>query len=197
MYSNQFGSLSPTPERSHLADDTGQLTTPDLLLSPDALELYLPTHDSVNDPLVLSLIRSVQRQIEAFTGVHATPRKLSALFYNPTRLIKLPYGPHKDIVVKQGSRSQPTTEYDVTQAYRIIGVNFAVIHLEELRPTVVEFTSGCGETPDQLVTAVRQEVGFQFKNRNDVNLLQAESKNGLSLITRNSLTNLDYSAFEP
>jgi len=193
MNNLSYGSLSPTVDYSAIADSVEQMSRADVAVSPSSVKPYLPVYDDDDDEIIFDLAADAQAAVERYADVHTTKRMCRAEFLRPLRRIKLPFGPHT--VVKVEQRSSVDEEYEETQDYKTVGLNFLSIELMYRRMTRVTFESGCEAVPRQITTAIKQEIAFKYKNRNDPEQVAAESRAGLSVLTRNSLDVLDRSQF--
>lgn len=183
-----FGSLSPTITPSKYANESIVENDNE---SPSAVTLqqvkqYLPVFDTNSDDLIQGILDGVVKQVERYINRDVVERERVSLWNLPAQVIKLPYGPHREIVVEQHIDGEwqviPETEYDV------IGLQRKQIRLHYGYPTKVSCLSGFEQTPSDIQQAIINETAFQFKNRNDPNEVQAETKFGLSIPTLNLLS---------
>lgn len=183
----QFGSLSPTITPSRVADQTttefGALQLP----SPATLsevKPFLPVYDDNSDVLIQGIIDGVTKKIERFIRLDTTERTRISEWFLPQRLIDIPYGFHSDIVVEQ----YVGDEWRTVENPIIIGLTKKSVRLHYGYQTRVTCTSGFADCPADIVQAIIQEVSFQYKNRNDPNEVQPETRNGLSIPTINLIS---------
>lgn len=184
----QFGSLSPTLTPSKYASESVIVDSSDILTPVTITQVkpFLPVYDSNSDLVIQGIIDAVTKQIERFINRDTTERQRISLWNFPEREIMLPYGPHKTIVVEQYFNG----DWHEIEAGNllILGLDRKRIQLHYAYPTRVTCTSGFVECPADIMQAILQETAFQYKNRNDPNEVQAETKFGLSVATLNLIS---------
>ena len=188
MNSLPYGSISPTitfyrwPNQTEIVSNSVSLC-----VSVDDAKEELPVYDNASNVAIERKIKSSQFAIEDFTNRDTTQRERRSLWVRPQRVISLPYGPHEILQVEQ--QLQPGEAFTNITTYKVEGINYLDIILEEQYPTRVRYNSGSNVVADIVKEAVLQETSFYFKNRNDPNEEQPPLKNGVTAITMNLLSN--------
>lgn len=184
----QFGSLSPTITPSKYANESAVIPSDGLLVPIAGADVkpFLPVYDSNSDYIIRGIIDGVTKKIERFINRDTTERVRVSLWALPEREIKLPFGPHKNIVVEQYVNDE--WQEVNSDEFVVFGIERKSIRLHYAYPTKVTCTSGFEECPADVKQAIMQETAFQFKNRNDPDEVQAATKLGLSIPTLNLIS---------
>lgn len=190
MNSLPYGSLSPTISFSPNPDSVETLERGESPVSLTELRKFVSLYDDTDDNLVLTLSQGVLNQLELYANIHATHSVARALYMYPQRYISLPFGPHNDVLTLERYENKV---WVASTDYNVIGLNFKRIELYDRRPVRVTFESGCDTIPPEMLSALYQEVAFRYKNRNDPQVVAAESAKGLSNTAREAMRLLNKS----
>lgn len=174
-------SLSPVPESSEYPDS---VVIPDgsPCISVKALTDYLQLDIEEETEMLNNLIASAQDNCETFLDVCSTKREAKAQYLRPGNELILPRGPHKVLSIEVDGEALGPNDYDIN------GLEFLTVLPYVHGKTTVTFEVGCAVTPGAFIMAVIEEATFRYKNRNDPEVMAAETKSGLSLNTYNALS---------
>lgn len=179
----QFGSLSPTITLKKYPVETVQVTQPFPAVPYKQIKEALPLYDNNSDLLLQGILLGVTAKIERLIDLDTTKRERVSVWDSPAPIICLPFGPHEDLVIEQYEHGHWKVATDV----EIMGIAKKRVKLQYLYPTRISYTSGHEDVPDLIQAAIVQEVSFQYKNRNDPDEVQPDTKHGLSIPTVNLL----------
>lgn len=184
MNSLPYGSLSPTIPFSKTPDQTEVLERGQVQFVLSEAKKFVSLYDDVDDALMLLLCNGVLNQLELYTGIHSRRCVVKSEWLFPENTIDLPFGPHGAVtLVERWDGSQ----WIASESYAVVGLNFKKVRIHDRRPIRVTFQSGTQTAPPEIISAVYQEVAFRYKNRNDPQVVAAESSRGLSLIAKESI----------
>ena len=153
-------------------------------LTPEDMKVYLGNMAPTKfDKLVGDLVKSVTAQIERISRYDLSRKTRRAYWERPGYLLRLPYGPHYQIIEVVGiDMDGVETVFVEDTDYRVEGMDQKSIRILDPHSAVsieVEFESGYAECPPELASAVQAQVSMLFKNRQDPTVPLRMMENGL------------------
>lgn len=116
---------------------------------------------SDEDAYITNLIALCQSHVEQFCGISCATRTLSAVVCNNEGNIEIPYGPVQSITSAFDENGN-----DILSEIILNGISFKWIKSPCFRYISLTYVAGYTDLPLDLNKAIRMEVGFRYRFRN-------------------------------
>lgn len=144
--------------KADIADETG----PEFITLQEAKD-WCKIDVTDDDTLITKLIKAARLVCERFVNLSLIPRNVTAVIHNGLGGINLPYGPVTSEVAYFNVDDSEATGYDINTGS---GDNITAV-----------YSAGyaAGNLPEDLRTAVLDQIAWMYNNRGDVKLASALS----------------------